>query len=143
MRALNSSLAFSLAAATLLAALARTPQVHAAPNALAEPEPYIDSDTYFRVRRADSNVLVARQGHDHAHGHGHAAPLLELNETDILRFHEPSPPSYGTHDFEDPDVEHKYPYLMGLHALFMGAAFFGALPIGTCFHTAMHIAHFV
>lgn len=67
----------------------------------------------------------------HEHGHGHAAPLTEINETLILQWHKPTPPSYGTHDFDDKNVTSKHPGLMGLHALFMSLAFFGALPIGT------------
>lgn len=145
MRAPSSPLTFSLAVVTLIATLARSPQVYAAPDALADPEPHLISDNYLKIRRAESALFVARQdhAHGHAHGHGHAAPLLELNETDILLYHEPSPPSYATHDFEDPDVAHKYPYLMGLHVLFMGAAFFGALPVGTCFDVAVRISHSV
>lgn len=68
--------------------------------------------------------------HGHEHAHGHSAPLLELNETLILVWHKPTPPSYGTHDFEDPEVTHKYPHLMALHVVFMSLAFFGALPVG-------------
>lgn len=67
----------------------------------------------------------------HEHGHGHGAPLTEINETLILQWHKPTPPSYGTHDFDDANVTSKHPGLMGLHALFMSLAFFGALPVGT------------
>ncbi|EJD00923.1 uncharacterized protein FOMMEDRAFT_147616 [Fomitiporia mediterranea MF3/22] len=54
---------------------------------------------------------------EHAHAHGHNEPLVELNETLILQWHKPTPPSYGTHDFEDPNVTHKYPHLMALHGI--------------------------
>lgn len=88
------------------------------PNAIAGPS----------NQRRESEALSVRDGHEHMHMKG--APLTELNETLILQWHEPTPPSYATHDYEDPDVEHKYPALMGLHALCMSLAFFGALPIG-------------
>ena len=67
---------------------------------------------------------------EHMHAHGHSAPLTELNETAILQWHKPTPPSYQTHDFEDSDVTKKYPHLMALHATFMSLAFLGALPVG-------------
>ena len=91
------------------------------PNAIAGP-------SNLRREPQPAAELLVRDGHEHMHMKG--APLTELNETLILQWHEPTPPSYATHDFEDPDVEHKYPYLMGLHALCMSLAFFGALPIG-------------
>lgn len=140
MRVLTSPLALSFAAATLLATLATVPPAHAAPNAAADTLLHAEPDTY--AMREGRPVLIARQGHDHGHGHGHAAPLLVLNETDLLLYHEPSPPSYGTHDFEDLSVEHKYPYLMALHVFFMGTAFFGALPIGVSYPLFPHIANF-
>lgn len=86
-----------------------------------------------RSEHAVRNALVPRDGgHEHGHGHNHhAQPLLELNETEVTMYHEPTPPSYWTIDLVDHDPEHsRYPGLMGLHILFMGLAFFGALPIG-------------
>ncbi len=51
-------------------------------------------------------------------------------------YHAPTAPSYYWHDImESHGEEKRYPGLMGLHALFMSLAFFGALPIG------MHIPH--
>lgn len=94
-------------------------RVHALPEAKALAGP-----------SSEAPSLYPRDEHHHAHGH--SAPLLELNETLILQWHKPTPPSYGTHDFEDPDVTHKYPHLMALHVVFMSLAFFGALPIGAC-----------
>lgn len=69
-------------------------------------------------------------GDSHSHGHGHGKPLLEINETMISMYHKPTPPSYGTHDFDDPNASPKHPGMMGLHALLMSLAFFVALPIG-------------
>lgn len=64
------------------------------------------------------------------HNH-HAQPIIELNETDILLHHPPTPPSYWSLDIDNiqPD-EKRYPTLMALHVFFMSAAFFGALPAG-------------
>jgi hypothetical protein len=57
--------------------------------------------------------------------------MLELNETEVTMYHQPTPPSYWTIDIEDrtPDVP-RYPGLMGLHIVMMSLAFFGALPAG-------------
>ena len=75
------------------------------------------------------------------HAHAVHEPLVDINETLVLKWHKPTPPSYGTHDFEDPDVTEKYPHLMALHALFMSLAFFGALPIGA-YHSSAHTIKF-
>ncbi|KAI0080640.1 hypothetical protein K474DRAFT_148504 [Panus rudis PR-1116 ss-1] len=89
------------------------------------------------------HTLVSRDGHGHGHGHNHhAAPLLELNETEVLMYHSPTPPSYWSIDFEDRDPnESRYPGLMGLHILFMGLAFFGALPMGIALRSVKHAWH--
>ncbi|KAI5116542.1 hypothetical protein M0805_004325 [Coniferiporia weirii] len=141
MRPRHARLVPFLTFAALLATFAAAP-IHAAPNALAAPS--LDSPAAFPANiyaaSADNDhILVARDGHEHMHGHG--APLLEVNETEVLRWHKPTPPSYATHDFEDPDVAHKYPYLMGLHALCMGLAFFGALPVGIALRSVNHGLH--
>ena len=116
MRAYKPLAPVLLASAALLACgVAAGPS----PNALAGPS---------KERREPQPALLARDGHEHMHMKGE--PLTELNETLILEWHNPTPPSYATHDFEDPDVEHKHPYLMGLHAVCMSLAFFCALPIG-------------
>ena len=75
------------------------------------------------------------QPRDGSHGHGghghHAQPLTELNETEVTMYHDPTPDSYYWIDFvASPNDEPRYPGLMGMHALFMSLAFFGALPIG-------------
>lgn len=89
-------------------------------------------DGHLSSSHPPEEVLIRRDGdHDHAHKHG-AAPLLVLNETEISMSHQPTPPSYWSIDIQDRKPEdHRYPGLMLLHALFMGLAFFGALPIGT------------
>ncbi|KAL5530449.1 hypothetical protein ACEPAF_6707 [Sanghuangporus sanghuang] len=127
MRAHCSS--FLLPAAALLASATL-----AGVNALPEPNALIDRS----LGGSDSVVLYAR--HDE-HVHAMHEPLLDLNETLILQWHKPTPPSYGTHDLEDQDVTHKYPHLMALHAVFMCLAFFGALPIGIALRSVNHGLH--
>jgi hypothetical protein len=73
--------------------------------------------------------LSGRDGHHH----GHHRPILpELNETDLLLHHAPTPPSYWSIDIDnlDPSAS-RYPGLMFLHALLMISAFFIALPMRT------------
>lgn len=77
-------------------------------------------------------LLFERDNHEHGHGHGHAAPLVELNETEVLLHHSPTPPSYWSIDIDDPDSgDARHPGLMFLHSFFMMLAFFGALPAGS------------
>ncbi|KAG2013477.1 cytoplasmic protein [Coprinopsis cinerea AmutBmut pab1-1] len=88
------------------------------------------------------NQLVRRDG-DHGHHNPHAQPILELNETEILLHHSPTPPSYYTIDWEgegDPN-ETRHPGLMMGHILFMSLAFFGALPAGIVLRSLRHPAH--
>ncbi|OBZ76401.1 putative membrane protein C3B8.06 [Grifola frondosa] len=67
---------------------------------------------------------------------------MELNETEVTLYHAPTPPSYWTIDLVDAHPgEKRYPGLMGLHALFMGLAFFGALPIGIALRSVKHAWH--
>lgn len=71
-----------------------------------------------------------RRDNDHMHMH-HGAPLTELNETAIIQWHAPTPPSYWSIDIEDRDPSlSRYPGLMALHVIFMTLAFFVALPVG-------------
>lgn len=105
----------------------------AAAFAIAAPSTQDAVELTTRSEHEVRDVLVSRDGgHEHGHGHNHhAQPLLELNETEVLMYHQPTPPSYWTIDMVDHDPEHsRYPGLMGLHVFFMGLAFFGALPIG-------------
>lgn len=74
------------------------------------------------------NVYGKRDGQSHNH---HAAPLLELNETEITLYHAPTPPSYYTIDWEDEGYEKRHGGLMIAHGLFMSLAFFVALPMGS------------
>ncbi|EIN10584.1 hypothetical protein PUNSTDRAFT_125363 [Punctularia strigosozonata HHB-11173 SS5] len=75
------------------------------------------------------------------HGHHHGAPLTELDETQILQGHAPTPPSYWTIDIDEPGDEPRYPGLMAAHALFMSLAFFGALPAGIALRSVKHAWH--
>lgn len=88
---------------------------------------------------------VFRRDDDHMHMH-HGAPLTELNETAILEWHAPTPPSYWSIDIEDRDPSvPRHPALMALHIIFMTLAFFVALPVGekisrTCIiHLRAHV----
>lgn len=124
---------------------------HATPNALAAPHPALSGPSLHVDRRQevhdsdhaghehdahdqdDTSTTAPSQklgggGHDHMHFTG--PPMTELNETLILLYHKPTPPSYGTHDFEDSEISSAYPGLMGLHAVLMSSAFFVALPVG-------------
>ena len=77
-------------------------------------------------------VLLRRDGDEHGHMH-HGEVKTVLNETEIELYHQPTPPSYWSIDLEDKESgDKRYPGLMGLHALCMGLAFFGALPAGAC-----------
>lgn len=69
---------------------------------------------------------------DDAYTHLHSAhPSSEINETEILQWHLPTPPSYWSIDLDDRDQGvARYPALIALHALFMSLAFFLALPAG-------------
>ncbi|BGP40161.1 hypothetical protein JCM10449v2_004119 [Rhodotorula kratochvilovae] len=62
---------------------------------------------------------------EHSHHHSHAAPLLELNETQILLSHSPDPPSYFDFDQSDDGK----PALLYIHIILMTLAFFGLLPL--------------
>ena len=67
---------------------------------------------------------------DDMHMH-HGQPMAEINETQILQWHLPTPPSYWSVDIDEPDPNiTRYPALIALHALFMSLAFFVALPAG-------------
>lgn len=78
---------------------------------------------------------------DNEHMH-HGQPLTEINETDILLSHLPTPPSYWSIDIgsSDPDVP-RYPGLMALHVTFMMIAFFVVLPAGIALRSLKHRWH--
>ncbi|KAI0772011.1 hypothetical protein BD413DRAFT_474817 [Trametes elegans] len=102
-----------------------------------------DSRSLHCAPASSDQLLLPRDG-DHGHGaHGHhAAPLLELNETEVTMYHDPTPPSYFWLDIKEPPPDEKrYPGLMGLHALCMSLAFFGALPTGIALRSVKHAWH--
>lgn len=66
----------------------------------------------------------------HSHHNSHAAPLLELNETEVTLYHSPTPPSYYTIDWEGAGEGARHPGLIVTHVILMCLAFFVALPIG-------------
>jgi hypothetical protein len=73
---------------------------------------------------------ASKRDNDHMHMH-HGAPLTELNETAIIQWHAPTPPSYWSIDIEDRDPSlSRYPGLMAFHVIFISLAFFVALPVG-------------
>ena len=120
----------------------RLPRVHsvaflipalAAALAAATAVPCSDSRSLDCASAYPEPLLVPRDGgHGHGgHGSHHAAPLVELNETEVTMYHAPTAPSYYWIDImESHTGEKRYPGLMAMHALFMSLAFFGALPIG-------------
>jgi hypothetical protein len=87
----------------------------------------------------ESNQVERRSISGHHHGNSHAQPLLILNETELLQYHQPTPPSYYTIDWEsDGDVAvSRHPGLMVTHAICMSLAFFVALPLGLNVHPAL------
>lgn len=93
---------------------------------------------------ASFSPLIIRDGdkHGHSHGHGNVAPVVKLNETDILLDHAPTPPSYWSIDIDSYGPrETRHPGLMALHALMMTLAFFGALPAGIALRSVSHAWH--
>ncbi|KAH6915294.1 cytoplasmic protein [Coprinopsis sp. MPI-PUGE-AT-0042] len=92
-----------------------------------------------------STEIARRGAGEHHHGNHHAQPLLALNETELLRFHQPTPPSYYTIDWEgdgDSSVD-RHPGLMVAHAILMSLAFFVALPIGIILRSLRHPARVI
>ncbi|KAG6378866.1 hypothetical protein JVT61DRAFT_13146 [Boletus reticuloceps] len=71
-----------------------------------------------------------------------AQSMSEINETEILQWHLPTPPSYWSIDIDDRDPNiPRYPALIALHALFMSLAFFVALPAGIALRSVKHSFH--
>ncbi|KAH9173450.1 hypothetical protein EDB89DRAFT_2157570 [Lactarius sanguifluus] len=86
--------------------------------------------------------LYTRDGAKHGHGHGNMVPVVELNETDVLLDHVPTPPSYWSIDIDGRGSgETRHPGLMVMHALMMTLAFFGALPAGIALRSVNHAWH--
>lgn len=82
----------------------------------------------------DAVVDISPDVHSHtSHSSHHSEPLVQLNETDVLRSNGPDPLSYWAHDFEATDDDHdskNWRGLMGLHVVGMTLAFFVLLPAG-------------
>ncbi|KAG2118889.1 uncharacterized protein F5147DRAFT_667289 [Suillus discolor] len=99
------------------------------------------SETHTTPHDLLASSGVFRRDDDHMHMH-QGAPLTELNETAILEWHAPTPPSYWSIDIEhrDPSVP-RYPALMALHIIFMTLAFFVALPVGIAMRALKHSWH--
>ncbi|KAJ7179854.1 cytoplasmic protein [Mycena crocata] len=88
---------------------------------------------------AELRQLEKKDGHSHGH---HVAPLLELNETEVTLWHQPTPPSYYTIDWEDPEqASARRPGLIITHAVFMSLAFFVFLPMGIAMRSVKHSLH--
>ena len=68
--------------------------------------------------------------HVGTHLHRKAAPLLEIDEAQVLSNHQPSPPSYYSGDWEDDGHQSRHGSLMFVHAVFMSLAFFVLWPTG-------------
>ncbi|KAI0306959.1 hypothetical protein B0F90DRAFT_1665300 [Multifurca ochricompacta] len=122
----------------------------ASPSVITSPVRSVrNPDSAVRVHPPDSflSLLYTRDGgdehtHGHAHGHGNPSPLVELNETDVLLYHAETPPSYWSIDIDNHNSGGtRHPGLMGLHALFMALAFFGALPAGIALRSVNHPWH--
>jgi hypothetical protein len=62
--------------------------------------------------------------------HHKVTPLLEIDESQVLPNHEPTPPSYYTADWEDEGHQSRHGGLMIVHGVFMGFAFFVSWPLG-------------
>lgn len=81
-------------------------------------------DAFVANPKTEPDLMIRDEDHHH-----HAAPLLTLNETAILMWHSPTPPSYWTVDVVEGSG---HGGLMIIHGIMMSAAFFVALPIGEC-----------
>ncbi|KAJ7109563.1 cytoplasmic protein [Mycena crocata] len=85
---------------------------------------------------AELQQLEGRDGHSQGH---HVAPLLELDETEVSLRHQPTPPSYYTIDWEDPEhASSRHPGLIITHAIFTSLAFFVFLPMDIALRSVKH-----
>ncbi|KZO92141.1 hypothetical protein CALVIDRAFT_487969 [Calocera viscosa TUFC12733] len=82
---------------------------------------------------------------EHSHASHDQPPLLELNETEILMWHDPDPPSYYEHDFGHLDPEHgggpSYIGFLVLHIVSLTFAYFVFLPLAIALRGAKHPYH--
>lgn len=117
-------------ASLLIASVLFTTLAHATPGKSYGQVAVREEPASLQVRTLD----MKRDGHDY-HGVHHAEPLLQLNESEILMDHAPTPESYYTIDLEgaDPSGATRHPGLMFAHAALMSLAFFAFLPIGKIF----------
>ena len=120
-------LLLAAAASAALASAVPAPEDDALPDS-----PSLRQDLlYRRDEHGHDHAMAMGSGGEHDHPH-HGVSKLELNETELLLYHQPTPPSYWSIDFEDRQPgDERYPGLIGVHVLFMSLAFFGALPAGT------------
>jgi len=72
-------------------------------------------------------TLAVRRDTHHLHN---GTPLLEIDESQVLSEHQPTPPSYYTADWEDEGHQSRHGGLMIVHGIFMGLAFFVSWPLG-------------
>ncbi|THH33652.1 hypothetical protein EUX98_g527 [Antrodiella citrinella] len=108
---------------------------------LAAPPSALQADALNQVEYAPQHESLLYRRDEHGHHHM-GPPKTVLNETEILRSHAPTPPSYYTVDFEDAvSGEHGHAGLMGAHIIFMSLAFFGALPVGIALRSVKHAWH--
>lgn len=73
---------------------------------------------------------------EHGHGNMHAAPLLHLNETEVLQYHDPDPMSYYAHDYIEGGPS--YRALMVAHIVGMCFAYWVLLPMVIALRIAKH-----
>ncbi|GAA94451.1 uncharacterized protein L969DRAFT_269778 [Mixia osmundae IAM 14324] len=87
------------------------------------------------VASSPSTMSHSQMSGGHHHGNSHVAPLLELNETDVLLWHGPDPISYWSYDGQEGD---RHASRMTAHVVLMLFAFFILLPIALMMKTAHH-----
>lgn len=141
---------YGLTLSFLLPALAlyRADYAVAVPSLIASPADLATRNPSFGLsfglsKREDAS-FTPRDGGEHGHGHGHGtgAPIVELNETDVLLSHAPTPLSYWSIDIDGyRPGETRHPGLMVLHAIMMSLAFFGALPAGIALRSVNYAWH--
>ena len=84
--------------------------------------------------------LITRDGGGHGHHNSHAAPLVQLNETEVTMYHSPTPPSYWSIDIDNVESDtSRHPGLMALHGILMSLAFFIALPLCKSYQAIVEI----
>ncbi|KAH9994092.1 hypothetical protein BJV74DRAFT_770557 [Russula compacta] len=131
------TLSFLLPSLALYAAdsVIAIPSAFISPDGLTIRNPFPNLYERVNVGGSFSAPVYTRDGHSH----GHAAPILGLNETEVLQHHAPTPPSYWSIDVDGTDPgKARHPSLMVLHASLMTLAFFFALPTGIALRSVNH-----